>query len=38
MEQSDLSRRIAHRDSGYPVLTVLNPFLSPRRLPQRRRI
>jgi len=33
MGQSDLSRRIAHRDSGYPVLTILNPFLSPRRLP-----
>jgi len=28
MGQSDLSRRIAHRDSGYPVLTILNPFLS----------
>ena len=38
MGQSDLSRRIAHGDSGYPVLTILNPFLSPRRLPQRRPI
>jgi hypothetical protein len=26
MGQSDLSRRIAHGDSGYPVLTILNPF------------
>jgi hypothetical protein len=24
--QSDLSQRIAHGDSGYPVLTILNPF------------
>ncbi len=38
MGQSDLSRRIAHGDSGYPVLTILNPFLSLRRLPQRRPI
>jgi hypothetical protein len=34
MGQSDLSRRIAHGDSGCPVLTILNPFLLPRRLPQ----
>jgi hypothetical protein len=34
-DSPDLSRRIAHGDSGYPVLTILNPFLSPRRLPQR---
>jgi len=33
MAQSDPSRRIAHGDSGYPVLTILNLFLSPRRLP-----
>lgn len=26
MGQSDLSRRIARGDSGYPVLTILNPF------------
>ena len=26
MGQSDLSRRIAHGDPGYPVLTILNPF------------
>ena len=26
MGQSDLSRRIAHRDSGYPVLMILDPF------------
>src|SRR5713101_6596658 len=38
MGQFDLSRRIAHGDSGYPVLTILNPCLSPRRLPQRRPI
>jgi len=26
MGQSDLSRRIVHGDSGYPVLTILNAF------------
>jgi hypothetical protein len=38
MGQSDLSRRIAHGDSGYPVLTILNPFLPPHRRPQQRPI
>jgi hypothetical protein len=33
-----IARRIAHGDSGYPVLTILDPFLSPRRLPQQRPI
>ena len=28
VRQSDLSRRIAHGDSGYPVLTILNPFFT----------
>ena len=28
MGQSDLSRRIAHGDSGYPVLAILNRFVA----------
>ena len=31
MGRSHPSRRIAHGDSGYPVATILDPFLSPRR-------
>lgn len=36
MRQSDLSRRIPHGGSGYPVATILDPFCRLAGLPQRR--
>ena len=36
MRQSDLSRRIPHGGSGYPVAAILDPFCRLAGLPQRR--